>query len=68
MHVPPGRPEALRDALRRMKSDPGLREEMGRRGRAFAETHFAISRCADAYEAVFAEMLGGRVRTGQCAG
>lgn len=60
--VPPGHPRALLEAIRQLRVDPTSREEMGRRGRAFAEAHFSIARCADSYEALFAEVLGGRPR------
>ncbi len=60
--VPPGRPAALAEAIQRLKADPAAREEMGRRGRAFAERCFSIARCADAYEDLFAEVLEERGR------
>jgi glycosyltransferase involved in cell wall biosynthesis len=62
--VPPGRPAALAGVIRRLKADQALCEEMGRRGRAFAEANFSIVRSADAYEDLFAEVLSDRGRSG----
>lgn len=62
VHVPPGDPGRLAGVLRQLMADRGLRLEMGRRGRAFAEAHFSTTRCADAYEALFAEVAGERPR------
>ncbi|MBI2123473.1 MAG: glycosyltransferase family 4 protein [Armatimonadetes bacterium] len=60
INVHPGQPEALAEAIRRLKADPALRAEMGNRARAFAEMNFSLARCADAYEEVFAEASAGR--------
>lgn len=57
VNVLPGCPRALGDSIRRLKADPALREEMGRRGRAYAEAHFSLTHCAAAYEEVFLEAL-----------
>jgi glycosyltransferase involved in cell wall biosynthesis len=40
--VPPGRPDRLAEALRRLLEDPALRQAMGRRGRERAERHFTL--------------------------
>jgi glycosyltransferase involved in cell wall biosynthesis len=37
--VPPGRPQGLRDALRRLVADPGLTSRLAGRARALAELH-----------------------------
>lgn len=60
INVPPGQPQALAEAIRRLKAKPALGDQMGRLGRAFAEAHFSISRCADAYEDLFIEVLNER--------
>jgi len=60
VNVMPGKPKALTDAIMQLKANPALREEMGRRGRAFAETNFCLARSADAYEALFMEILNER--------
>lgn len=57
INVPPGQPMPLAEAISQLKSDTGSREEMGRRGRAFATAHFSLKRCADTYENLFAEIL-----------
>lgn len=64
INVPPGQATALADAIRRLKAEPAVRGEVGRRGRAFAEANFSIARCADAYEGLFAEVLRDRGRSG----
>lgn len=64
INIPPGQSAALSDAIRRLKADPALGEEMGRRGRAFAEAHFSVARCADAYEDLFAEVLSEGLQGG----
>ena len=55
--VPPDQPVLLAEAIRRLKSNSPMAAEMGRRGRAFAESHFSLVRCADAYEQLFAEVV-----------
>ncbi len=62
INVPPGEPHTLAEVIRRLKADPASRERMGRRARAFAEVHFSIDLSADAYEAIFAEVLRERSR------
>jgi glycosyltransferase involved in cell wall biosynthesis len=57
INILPGRPQDLCDELLRLKSRPEVGREMGRRGRRFAEDHFAVTRCAGAYEELFEELL-----------
>ncbi|MFQ5914695.1 MAG: glycosyltransferase family 4 protein [Nitrospinota bacterium] len=62
VNVPPGQLRTLLEELRRLKANPALGREMGRRGRAFAETRFSLARCAGAYEELFSELLEKRVQ------
>lgn len=56
IEVEPGDAAGWSAAIGRLQDDPGLRAEMGRRGRAFAEEHFNYRRfCA----AVTGVVLGG---------
>lgn len=64
INVLPDQPRALAEAIQRLKINPALGEEMGRRGRAFAEANFSIARCADAYEDLFEEALDRRPEGG----
>jgi glycosyltransferase involved in cell wall biosynthesis len=53
--VPHGDPQALADAVRRLRSDPELRERMGERARAFARLHLRVrqaDRLADLAESL----------------
>ncbi len=60
VNVPPGQPMALASAIRRLKENPALREEMGRSGRAYAESYFSVEKCAEAYEKLFLEIFEER--------
>jgi glycosyltransferase involved in cell wall biosynthesis len=42
LHVPPGDPRALREAIERLLRDPAEAERMGRAARAFAEEHLRL--------------------------
>ena len=66
MNVPPNQPGALAEAIRKLKADPVLRREMGQRGRAFAEAHFSLKRCADAYESLFDELREEKQQRSHC--
>jgi glycosyltransferase involved in cell wall biosynthesis len=52
--VPPGRPEALAAALRRLARDPELRRRFGAAGRATVAEHFDVRDSAAQLEALFA--------------
>lgn len=57
--VPHGDVEALTDAVERLIRDPGLRSEMGRRARTFAEG-FSWDASADAFEALLTRVVAAR--------
>jgi glycosyltransferase involved in cell wall biosynthesis len=54
--VPVDDPVSLAKALEAYATDPGLRDEQGRRGRADCELRFGINRCARAYMKVFGSL------------
>ncbi|ROU00157.1 glycosyltransferase family 4 protein [Histidinibacterium lentulum] len=56
--VPEADPEGLASGLARALDDPGLREEMSRRGRARIERDFDVVRNAATLRAVFSEAMG----------
>ena len=58
--VPPRDVAALAAALERLMRNPSLRAAMGMAGRTYAEAHFGIDTMAEAMEAVFARVAGGR--------
>ncbi len=58
--VPPKDPSALVAAAERLHRDPDLRQELGRRARAYAETAFDIEAIADRFEEVLEPVAGGR--------
>ena len=55
--VPPDNAVALAEALRMLRDDPGLRRELGRRGREKALAQFSTARMARAYEALYEEIV-----------
>jgi glycosyltransferase involved in cell wall biosynthesis len=54
--VPPDDPEAAASAMLRLVDNPGLRQNMGRAGRALVEATYEWSQCVDTMEAVYARM------------
>jgi len=56
--VPPGDVEALRAALERLRTDPGLRRKMGEAGRERALRVFSPDRLVRRYEALYSELTG----------
>jgi glycosyltransferase involved in cell wall biosynthesis len=54
--VPPGDPEALTRALRRLADSPELRERLARAGRARAEAEFQPERSARRYVALYQQL------------
>ena len=55
--VPPDNPEALAAAARTLFGDPARQQEMGRRGRELALERFSATAMADAYEALYEEVV-----------
>ncbi len=53
----PGKVREFRDAVLRLHRDPALAERLGANGRAYAEQHFSLAACAEAYEQLFEEIL-----------
>ncbi len=58
--VVPGDPEALAEAMRAYLHDPGLADEDGRRGRAFAEAHYDRGRIAADFAALLEDLVRRR--------
>jgi glycosyltransferase involved in cell wall biosynthesis len=58
--VPPGRPDDLAGALRRLLEDSALRVEMGRRGRERAEGHFTLLPTLNALDDLITSVASGR--------
>jgi glycosyltransferase involved in cell wall biosynthesis len=61
--VPPGRPDDLATALRRVLDDPAAAQAMGRAGRQRVEARFAWARVAARTEQVYAEAIADFRRT-----
>jgi glycosyltransferase involved in cell wall biosynthesis len=55
--VPPGDSDAFASALLRLKSNPRLHDELGRRGRARYRERFTAARMTQEYAAVFDRVL-----------
>lgn len=55
--VPPHNPEALADALQRLIEDPSMRRRMGERGRAIAESGFAVEHVVEQTFEVYERLL-----------
>jgi glycosyltransferase involved in cell wall biosynthesis len=60
--VEPERPDQLAEAVERLRSDPGLRATLGRRGRAFAEEHYSRDTLAARYLEVLHEVASRHAR------
>jgi glycosyltransferase involved in cell wall biosynthesis len=59
--VPPRDPLALGNAILRLASDPLLRRAFGEKGRQRIEQYFTLQRCVMAYEAMYSELLAGKL-------
>ena len=55
--VPPGKPDALRQAIHRLLNDRGLARSMGAAGRRRAEEKFSIARMLDEVEGLFERII-----------
>jgi glycosyltransferase involved in cell wall biosynthesis len=55
--VPKGDVDALRDAMKALMDDPQRREELGRKGRAYVEAHYAWPVVWSKYEAILQGLL-----------
>jgi hypothetical protein len=60
--IAPESPDAIAEAVRRLRGDPALCAELGRRGRAFVEREFDRDALAARMLAVLAEVAGERHR------
>jgi len=56
--VPPGDAEALARAMRTMRECPGLRKQMGERGKEHLGTRFHIRRCARSFSGIYQDLHG----------
>jgi glycosyltransferase involved in cell wall biosynthesis len=63
--VPPGRPDDLAAALRRVLDDPAAAQAMGRAGRQRVEARFAWASVAARTEQVYAEAIADFRRTAE---
>ncbi|HUP39542.1 MAG TPA: glycosyltransferase family 4 protein [Vicinamibacterales bacterium] len=61
--VPPGKPDPLADAIRRVASDPILRERLGKAAKAKATAEFSLDATSSKYEAEYRKALGASVKT-----
>lgn len=61
--VPPEDEEALAAGLEKVLADHGLRAEMGRRARRFAQENFSTEQVRRQYLSVYAEVLAGKDQT-----
>jgi glycosyltransferase involved in cell wall biosynthesis len=59
LYVDAGNGMALAEVIKKLKLNRILAEEMGKRGRAYAEKHFAREICIDKVEKIMIDILGG---------
>jgi len=55
--VPKGDVDALRDAMKRLMDDRGLREDLGRQGRAYVQAHYAWPVVWSHYERILRSLM-----------
>lgn len=65
--VPPGRADALADAVRSLLAAPGRAAALGQAGRLRAEREFSLTRHVHDIEALYAELDGGSESARGCA-
>jgi colanic acid biosynthesis glycosyl transferase WcaI len=58
--VPPGQPEALRDAIFTLKDDPERARRLGASGKEYAETTLSRAAALAQYDAFISRLVGGR--------
>jgi colanic acid biosynthesis glycosyl transferase WcaI len=58
--VPPGQPEALRDAIFTLKDDPERARRLGASGKVYAETTLSRAAALAQYDAFISRLVGGR--------
>jgi len=58
--VPPASPEALSEALDRMRLNASLRFNMGQAGRTRVSESFSLTHCVKAYETFYRSLLTDR--------
>jgi colanic acid biosynthesis glycosyl transferase WcaI len=58
--VLPENPAALEQAILTLKDDPQRREQMGRNGRVWAETHHSPQGAAEQFELLFLDVMEDR--------
>jgi colanic acid biosynthesis glycosyl transferase WcaI len=64
--TPPENPERLAEAVLALRASPSLREEMGRRGRRYAEEFLSREAAAIRFEALFRTVAGSSSRDLEC--
>lgn len=57
LFVPPGNAQALASAAQQLAAEAHLRQEMGKRGRAYLEAHFSRQALAEQFRQVLEEMV-----------
>ena len=58
--VPPRDPEALKDAICEVLSNPSLAKEMGQKGRERVQDHFTIEKMIASYEDIYTSLGRGK--------
>jgi glycosyltransferase involved in cell wall biosynthesis len=64
LYAPPGDPQALADAFRRLADDPDLRRQMGRNGRSAVEANFDRDKLAERLVEIMEGMATHRSENG----
>ena len=64
LHVPPGNPAEIAEAIVRLYGDPGLREQLGSAARRRIATHFNIGQTVEQTLALYRELAAVRRAAG----